>query len=70
MYGALNKISFSSQFIVSNFSLTQTAFCCFYWGCTRECPFIVCHSINKKKWPIPLLGSHWHACILEMVNHR
>jgi len=48
MYGALNKISFSSQFIVSNFSLTQTAFCCFYWRCTTECPFMYVTQLIRR----------------------
>jgi hypothetical protein len=40
MYGALKAFTFSNQKIVPNFSSIQFGFCCFYWGCARECPFM------------------------------
>jgi hypothetical protein len=34
---------------VPNFSSIQFGFCCFYWGCARECPFMYLTQWIRKK---------------------
>lgn len=65
-----NAFVFSSQFIGSNFSGLQTAFCCFNWGCTRKYRFMFHTYWIKKKRQERKASKHTVECQSELKSEH